>query len=215
MQRSFLFLLLTTLAGATLASGCLLSTRSRVAPNTHAPRPPAVSIPTGQAQPQLGQGVQIVEASCIQGAAEVCNGIDDNCDGQIDEGCGYSSGQVQITLAWNTGADLDVYVADPSTTNQPIYYQNNRSPAGGHLDQDARGACNPQQPNNTIENVYWENQAPPGQYRVEVHYWADGACSANNGPTTATLSVSIGGRVQTYNLQLSPDQRLPVVTFQL
>ena len=211
MQRSLLFLVLTAL---TLASGCHFATRSRVAPNTVRPPMPNVAINT-PAQPQLGQGVQIVEASCIQGAAEVCNGIDDNCDGQIDEGCGYSSGQVQITLAWNTGADLDLYVSDPSTAEQPIYYQNSRSPAGGHLDQDARGACNPQQPNNTIENVYWENQAPAGQYRVEVHYWADGQCSAANGPTTATLSVSIGGRVQTYNLQLSPDQRLPVVTFQL
>lgn len=28
------------------------------------------------------------QCNCIQGAAEVCNGCDDNCNGMVDEGCG-------------------------------------------------------------------------------------------------------------------------------
>lgn len=28
------------------------------------------------------------QCTCVQGAAEVCNGCDDNCNGAVDEGCG-------------------------------------------------------------------------------------------------------------------------------
>jgi hypothetical protein len=33
-------------------------------------------------------GLQTTESfSIYPGAKEICNGIDDNCDGQVDEGC--------------------------------------------------------------------------------------------------------------------------------
>jgi hypothetical protein len=28
------------------------------------------------------------QCTCVQGAAEACNGCDDNCNGMVDEGCG-------------------------------------------------------------------------------------------------------------------------------
>ncbi len=210
---------LTFKAGLTLAAafafmtsgGCYVRTTAR----TTAPSGTVQVQTQQQTQPQGQSGVVVLESSCVQGGQEICNGLDDNCDGQIDEGCGYSSGDVQITLAWNTGADLDLYVYDPMGGR--IFYNQRQVPSGGELDQDARGNCNPSQANNRIENVYWSGQQPPsGRYTVEVHYWAGDQCSSNAGPTTGVVSISVGGRiVGTYQLTLAQDQRATFATFDI
>ena len=41
---------------------------------------------------------------------KTCNGLDDNNNGKIDEGCGMKSGGFQATLAWENHADLDIQV---------------------------------------------------------------------------------------------------------
>jgi len=219
--RRFLSVAGALASGAVLigASGCTITTsRARV----HAPPPVTVeaqvAAPTAQIQvqvaaPQLATGVTVVEASCAQGAAEVCNGLDDNCNGQIDEGCGYSSGNIQITMYWNTGADLDLYVTDPA--GETISYSHTTTNSGGELDHDARGQCNASQENNTIENVFWNNPNPPsGAYQVAVHYW--GECNSHAGPTTATISIAVGGRIiGAYNYTLALQQRATVATFQI
>jgi hypothetical protein len=189
--------------------GCYVRTTARTTQ-------PSVTVQTQQQQQPTQSGVVVLESSCVQGAQEICNGLDDNCNGQIDEGCGYSSGDVQITLAWNTGADLDLYVYDPQGNR--IYYGEPQAPSGGHLDQDARGNCNPSQPNNRIENVYWGGgvRPPSGRYTVEVHYWAGDGCSSNAGPTTGVVSISVGGSILgTYQLMLAGDQRATFATFDI
>lgn len=213
------------LVGA-VVSGCVVRTNARVRrPRPHAnatvtvrtnnPPPPTATVTVQASQPTLATGVTVVEASCTQGAQEVCNGLDDNCNGQIDEGCGYSSGNIQITLAWSGGADLDMYVRDPA--GETISYQHTVSQqTGGNLDQDARGACNPNQPNNTIENVYWGDNPPQGDYAVEVHYWDGSACSTSAGPTQMTLSISVGGRVLgAYNYVINAGDRIPIASFRI
>ena len=174
--------------------------------------PPQVNGTIQVNAPQMGAGVQVVEATCTQGAAEQCNGLDDNCNGQIDEGCGYQTGSIQITLGWNTPADIDLYVTDPQ--GQTVSYSNTQLASGGHLDHDARGNCRQGEANPTIENVFWDTQTPPhGQYQIEVHYW--GECGGA-GPTVATVSIAVGGRIYgVYNVTLQPQQRLPVATFTL
>ena len=89
----------------------------------------------------LPAGVTTEAIACSGGSSDACNGRDDDCDGRIDEGCGWESGPVQITLAWDTGADLDLYVTEPSGFT--ISYLDRSSPSGGVLDHDARGACIP------------------------------------------------------------------------
>lgn len=215
MRRVFFYGLVGALTVAAV-SGCrarvrVRSPRAQATVRATAPTPPptasaSVNVSTGYA------GVTVVDSYCNQGAQEVCNGLDDNCDGVIDEGCGFSSGNIQITLAWGTGADLDLYVIDPS--GYEISYQNTRSPSGGHLDHDARGACNRRQAGNTIENVYWDAANPPsGQYRVEVHYW--GECGVA-GTTQATLSIAVGGQiVGAYNVVLNPRERQTIALFNM
>ncbi|MGE0788928.1 MAG: hypothetical protein AB7S26_24860 [Sandaracinaceae bacterium] len=177
------------------------SARATVAPMA---RGGNVTITTG------GTEVRPVDSHCAAGEPEVCNGLDDNCDGVIDEGCGFQTGNIQITLAWANTADLDLYVIDPSGFE--INYLNRESPNGGHLDHDARGGCERRQTGNTIENVYWDSPNPPsGQYRVEVHYW--GECG-QSGPTEATLSVAVGGQILgAYHVLLQPRDRQAVVMF--
>jgi hypothetical protein len=199
--------------------GCTMTLATRAT----RPPPPTVYVDAqvgGQAQaqptyaqPQLATGVTVVEATCTPGAQEACDGLDNNCNGAIDEGCGYSTGQVQITLAWDTGADIDLYVTDPYS--ETISYSSRNSQSGGHLDVDARGACTSD--DQTVENVYWDtNQPPPGVYKVEVHYWAGSNCSTSAGPTPITLSISVGGQViGAYNYMLNANDRVAVATFQI
>ncbi len=203
-------------------AGCRLQAHGFIEPpppvtvqaQVSAPPPPTATVQVTAPQPQVATGVSVVTTSCTQGAPEVCNGLDDDCDGQIDEGCGYSSGNIQITLAWNTGADLDLYVTDPA--GETISYSHTHSASGGTLDHDARGQCRPNDQNNHIENTYWNAQQhpPSGTYQVAVHYW--GECNSNAGPTTATLSISVGGRViGAYNYTLAPSQRVTIASFNI
>lgn len=216
MRRAFLVAAVAVFTVSTVA-GCRARVRVRrpraqVTVATPAPPPPASGSVTVRVQTPNQAGVTVVDNYCNPGAAEQCNGLDDNCNGVIDEGCGYSSGNIQITLAWATGADLDLYVSDPA--GYTLSYQNRQSPTGGFLDQDARGACNRRQANNTVENVYWNTPNPPsGQYQVEVHYW--GNCGVA-GTTQATLSIAVGGQViGAYNVVLQPRERQTVALFNM
>lgn len=207
-MRSLSAIALTTLAAVSLLAGTGCVRRARTVVTTEQVRQDANTTSTGQSaqvQVQVQAGVTAVGIQCAPGAAEQCNGLDDNCDGRIDEGCGWQSGAIQITLAWQTGADIDLYVTDPSGFT--ISYQDRQSPTGGVLDHDARGAC--VRGSDTIENVYWSTPTPPrGQYMIELHYWGD--CGVA-GVTPAQVSISVGGRVVgVYNVTLSPGQRLPV-----
>ncbi|MBX7193300.1 MAG: hypothetical protein K1X94_14695 [Sandaracinaceae bacterium] len=206
-SSSLLSLGVAALATVSLAStaGCVRRARTVVTTEQVRQDVPAQTVQAPQVQVQVQAGVSTVGVQCVQGSAEQCNGLDDNCNGAIDEGCGWQSGAIQITLAWQTGADIDLYVTDPSGFT--ISYQDRQSPTGGVLDHDARGACVPG--SDTIENVYWNTPQPPsGQYMIELHYWGD--CGVA-GVTPAQVSISVGGRVVgTYNVTLSPGQRLPV-----
>ena len=206
---------------ALVASGCRLRASGYVEPpppvtvsaQVNAPPPPTATVTVQAAAPTLVAGVTVVETTCAQGAQEVCNGLDDNCNGQIDEGCGYASGAIQITLHWAGGADIDMYVTDPA--GETIRYSHTQAASGGHLDQDARGNCRPNQPNNTIENVFWNTPQPPsGTYQVALHYW--GECNSGAGPTLTTLSIAVGGQIiGAYNYTLAPNQRVTVASFNI
>jgi hypothetical protein len=152
-----------------------------------------------------------LSVECAYGSYENCNAIDDDCNGVIDDECGYESGDVQITVSWNSGADIDLYVTDPSGSTLFYNEQHKRSRIGGHLDHDARGDCRKEQQNPRIENAYWPAPAKRGNYRVELHYFSPCARGAS---TEATLSVVVDGELLgAYRYRLEPEQRVEALTF--
>jgi hypothetical protein len=152
-----------------------------------------------------------LDAECAYGAYETCNAIDDDCNGVIDDDCGYESGDVQITAGWNSGADIDLYVTDPSGFTLFYNEAHKKSQIGGHLDHDARGDCRREQKNPRIENAYWAAPAKRGNYKVELHYFSP--CT-RGAATEVTLSVVVGGELLgAYRYQLDPEQRVEALTF--
>jgi hypothetical protein len=80
------------------------------------------------------------------------------------------TGDVQITMTWQSVNDLDLRVTDPA--GEVTYYGNRVSASGGNLDVDANAACN-NVTDRPVENVFWPSGlAPEGEYIVQVHYYA-------------------------------------------
>jgi hypothetical protein len=108
------------------------------------------------------------------------------------------SGDIQVTVAWDTEADVDLHVVDPEGVE--IYWANRQSPSGGQLDLDSNAACAGDNVRN--ENISWPvGTAPQGPYTVRVDYWAN--CDAqetnytvvihNEGDTDIHYGVFTGG----------------------
>ncbi|MCA9580896.1 MAG: putative metal-binding motif-containing protein [Myxococcales bacterium] len=152
------------------------------------------------------------DASAHPGATEACNGLDDNCDGKIDEGCGYRGGAIQVTTAWNTRANLDVFITEP--TGETLSFQHPESTSGGVMDHAARAGCGADFTRDQIENAFWAgDRIRKGDYRVSIHYW--GECEGG-GATTGAVTVALSGKVLgTYNLQLNPGTRRDVLTIRV
>lgn len=159
----------------------------------------------------VNDDAEAVTIDCEDNAYDDCDAVDNDCNGVIDDGCGYEGGAVQITVGWNSGADIDLYVTDPSGAT--LYYNEHhkRSGIGGHLDHDARGDCRREQANPRIENAYWPRPARSGNYAVELNYFSPCARAAT---TEVTLSVVVDSELLgTYRYRLEPEQRVKALSF--
>src|SRR5512143_2404820 len=97
MVRRFGFVLLLVLAGCRACGNASGSTDA-----TSETTAGAESSATGWAPLHVdtlepGPTAIPIPSTCERGAPEVCNGLDDDCSGTIDSGCGYATGQLQIT----------------------------------------------------------------------------------------------------------------------
>lgn len=104
------------------------------------------------------------------------------------------TGDVQVTLIWNSTNDLDLWVTDPRGTL--IYFNNRTSSSGGELDVDANPGCQ-NRTSQPVENIFWPaGQAPAGEYVVSVNYFQ--GCETSL-PTSFTLRVLVDGQEQTFS----------------
>jgi hypothetical protein len=87
------------------------------------------------------------------------------------------TGDIQVTLAWDSDADVDLHVVDPGGSE--IYWGEPQSPSGGRLDLDSNAACMLDDVRN--ENITWPvGSAPQGSYTVRVDYWSSCDASETN-----------------------------------
>lgn len=78
------------------------------------------------------------------------------------------TGALQVSLSWDTDADLDLYLVEPG--GFVIYYGNETSPNGGMLDLDGNAGCST---SRSVENITYEGATPPaGTYTVRVNNWS-------------------------------------------
>jgi uncharacterized protein YfaP (DUF2135 family) len=101
------------------------------------------------------------------------------------------TGDVQISVTWNSAADVDLHVVEPN--GNEIYYGSSRSSTGGELDLDSNASCGSDGPR--AENIRWPTgRAPTGTYTVRVDYWSN--CGA--GSTDYVVRVINGSTSQTF-----------------
>jgi len=105
----------------------------------------------------------------------------------VPPGLNLGTGDVQVTLLWADGNDLDLHVIDPSGAE--IYFSQPTSPTGGTLDHDDTAGCTTT--GTHVENVFWPTgKAPPGTYRVFVENYS--SCGS---PSRYTLKATAKGQV--------------------
>jgi hypothetical protein len=118
-----------------------------------------------------------------------------------------SRGVLDVSLAWNGHADLDLHVSCPGGE---ITYRN-RLACNGILDADANsgGSSVSDRP---IEHAQWADAPPPGHYRVEVElYDYRGSPSAT---VPFTVIVREGDNVKTYQgVMTRKGERKAVIEF--
>ena len=95
------------------------------------------------------------------------------------------TGDVQVNITWDTRADVDLHVLDPSGAE--IYWANKSAVTGGQLDLDSNAGCGSDGPR--AENIFWPGGliAPRGEYSVRVDYWS--SCGAPSTSYVVTVNV--------------------------
>ncbi len=103
------------------------------------------------------------------------------------------TGDVQVTLRWDTADDLDLFVRDPF--GEEVSYFEPEIASGGQLDVDANSGCTERMA-APVENIFWPTGGGvPGNYVVKVDLYSP--CGGSEAPIDFTLTTLVQGQVQT------------------
>ncbi len=128
------------------------------------------------------------------------------------DAAGARTGDVQVSIAWDNGNDIDVHVMVEPLRSGPeslICFFSRLGTCGGMLDVDANAhpATRTDQP---VENVFWrKGGAPYGRYTIAVHHYHNWA-----GPprTPVEVAVLVDGEVKRFRPVVTVGQGPVVVT---
>jgi hypothetical protein len=159
---------------------------------------------------QLEREFALLDEGCVpppqpepQEEARAPDDIDERLDRENAQ-----DGELTVTLAWDSPADLDLHVTCPG--GDTIFYNNRGSMTdgcGGMLDIDANaGSTRSSQP---VEHIVFENPSP-GEYRVRVHLFRN-----ITPPQTQLfrLRIQIGSDIQDLNGSVGPSNSEWIHTF--
>ncbi|MCM0035170.1 MAG: hypothetical protein NBV66_05225 [Burkholderiaceae bacterium] len=109
---------------------------------------------------------------------------------------------VNVTLAWENQADLDLIVVEPAGVAISMYNNNVRkSPSGGSLDIDAN-ACQKMEGcasrPDPVENISWNVKPPAGRYDVYVALFSANVARDRRENIPYTVVVTIDGKKTSY-----------------
>lgn len=117
-------------------------------------------------------------------------------------GLDLPAGSVEVSLLWNTNADLQLLVRDPS--GNAVYDDIPFGNSGGVLEENGNVNC-VETSASPVSYIYWPpDRLPPGTYEVEV--WYQSQC-ADTSPVTFNLTVRVNDQVIiAANAQPNPGQ---------
>jgi len=95
------------------------------------------------------------------------------------------AGNVQVSVSWNAGSDVDLHLVEPGAGAEEIFYGHTTSGAGGTLDLDSNPGCAIDGIQN--ENITYAGQPLHGTYTVRVDYYA--SCGATQTDYVVTVRV--------------------------
>jgi hypothetical protein len=124
---------------------------------------------------------------------------------------GAKSGDVQISIAWNTRDDIDLHVYTRLNTGEvsTISWSNRVGVNGGMLDVDMNASF-VNLVDDPVENVFWATGfAPNAEYYVGVHHFRSWS---RNASVPVSVIVKVDQNTRTFNVNVSHGQPLLEVT---
>lgn len=134
-----------------------------------------------------------------------------NAIGERLKMAGAKTGDVQISIGWNTIDDIDLHIHVKNNNGGVsfIHWMNPIGGDGGELDVDMN-ALTPICTNQAVENVYWPYGASPnGEYIVGLHFFRSRTGLRS---VPVTVVVKVGGAVKVFNVNCVLGQPVTEVT---
>ncbi len=111
-------------------------------------------------------------------------------------------GDIEVTLLWETSADLQLLVRDP--VGEAVFDDVPFINSGGILQENGNVSCIPAETIQPVSYVYWPSgRIRPGTYEVEV--WYQNGCIDLPPPVEFTLVIEVAGQT------ISVQRQIPLV----
>lgn len=146
-------------------------------------------------------------ASSTSQMNSMSQGISDNIEQRLQQ-YGAQTGDIQISIMWNTFDDIDLHVTfQNNNINESLSWRNRSGISGGRLDIDMNGPH--KMTDKAVENIFWPHgRSPSGIYTVGIVFFRSWT-GRTSVPVTVRIKTLKG--VATQNIVLNYGSKRPVV----